>query len=667
MGVGAAGALSLTGGTTYYEMLADARTGQVTAENQVQVTHRGADITLGKLTVYANANTCNATTTISVRKNASSTSQSVSFSASTSGTAVDSTHSDTITAGDKFNLIASPGGSGTFSAVFMSCECSYAGAALKYQGCVRAATTHVPNDAWFPAGNPLTGGVASVKLNTAGTIRNLFIRVSTADSANGAITVQLNGSNTGVTVSTVASTTGILEDTTHTASVAAGDVCQFKYTGGSGTISLAPESFQFLSSGAAADCIVALGNSPTRSANASARFIPILGGLTPAATESDAITTLTFPATASYLTLQLSANTYTGAVTVKSRKNGADGNQSLSISAGATGTFQDTSNSDSYAINDTIDISIIGGTANSGTIPYAGMLVLDASPVVVALTALVAIQVSARASASASAALAALANMQASSRTQPSGVAPILGRAAAISAAKAIPSGVAPISGRIAAIARAAAAPSGSVSLTGNATAQTKSRAVAIWTAVLSAIATTQSKASGQARGDVSLSAQAQSQARGAAAAAGTAALYARAQSQVRGAAAVAGSAALAGRAIVQAAGRAAISGTVQLAGRVVAQARATAAVTGVVALYGRAQIAARAVGRTTGVAALFGRAVTAFKAALAEFLRAKPAVSVHTVLRTGTADTELGTGSVETDVSTGTVTTTVRQVVEDI
>lgn len=56
------------------------------------------------------------------------------------------------------------------------------------------------------------------------------------------------------------------------------------------------------------------------------------------------------------------SNTRATATTVKTRKNGADGNQSISVTT--TGILQDTTNSDSIASGDLISISVTTGTGS---------------------------------------------------------------------------------------------------------------------------------------------------------------------------------------------------------------------------------------------------------------------------------------------------------------
>lgn len=68
--------------------------------------------------------------------------------------------------------------------------------------------------------------------------------------------------------------------------------------------------------------------------------------------------------TFSKLAVVLSANTR-GSSTVTFRVNGADGNQTVAISASGTGQFQDTSNSDTIAANDAVCLKEVTGSGGS--------------------------------------------------------------------------------------------------------------------------------------------------------------------------------------------------------------------------------------------------------------------------------------------------------------
>lgn len=80
------------------------------------------------------------------------------------------------------------------------------------------------------------------------------------------------------------------------------------------------------------------------------------------------------------LFMRLTANSATTAHTVRSRKNGADGTMSISIASGATGVFEDTTNSDSLTTNDDFNVSFVEGNA-SCTATMLGAVLSNASDI----------------------------------------------------------------------------------------------------------------------------------------------------------------------------------------------------------------------------------------------------------------------------------------------
>lgn len=88
---------------------------------------------------------------------------------------------------------------------------------------------------------------------------------------------------------------------------------------------------------------------------------PIISG---SATENLTQCTIRFPATLDKFRIYVYANNTTNTCTFKSRVNGADGNLLITVGAGLTGEFEDTSNSDSLSSGDEINYSI--NTPTSG-------------------------------------------------------------------------------------------------------------------------------------------------------------------------------------------------------------------------------------------------------------------------------------------------------------
>lgn len=77
----------------------------------------------------------------------------------------------------------------------------------------------------------------------------------------------------------------------------------------------------------------------------------------------------------SRIAIVISANDTTGAGTLKSRINGADGSQSVSIPAGTTGTFVDENNTDAIIATDQYDLVLTTGSGGT-TVAYTSSYVV---------------------------------------------------------------------------------------------------------------------------------------------------------------------------------------------------------------------------------------------------------------------------------------------------
>lgn len=75
--------------------------------------------------------------------------------------------------------------------------------------------------------------------------------------------------------------------------------------------------------------------------------------------------------TLSHLYVNVTANTVSATSTIRTRKNGANGGQSVSIGSDATGLFEDTSNTDSLADGDLACYQVVAGADGGGSITLA--------------------------------------------------------------------------------------------------------------------------------------------------------------------------------------------------------------------------------------------------------------------------------------------------------
>ena len=89
-----------------------------------------------------------------------------------------------------------------------------------------------------------TQSIAEFAIPLNGTFSNLYVNIDTnANSVNGTVTVNRNGSNTSIVATVTALTTGVFSDTSHSQAFSAGDTIQFEMSQATtgtfaGTISL---------------------------------------------------------------------------------------------------------------------------------------------------------------------------------------------------------------------------------------------------------------------------------------------------------------------------------------------------------------------------------------------------------------------------------------------
>lgn len=178
--------------------------------------------------------------------------------------------------------------------------------------------------------------------------------------------VNKNGSNTALTFTIPIATSGWFFDTSNTVSLVDGDLINVEVSPGGVSGSLTCGNTNI--------CLETVDHISTIVANKIANYNTSntyydygWGVINRNTNESNRQTEMYQKSILSNFRTYVSSNgTTTGPCTIDVRKNGADGNQGISISAGATGEFVDTSNIDSYDPGDLLSLQIdnTSGDAN---------------------------------------------------------------------------------------------------------------------------------------------------------------------------------------------------------------------------------------------------------------------------------------------------------------
>ena len=214
--------------------------------------------------------------------------------------------------------------------------------------------------------NNATEANAQITRRSSGKSSGLYIRVITNTvTATSTLTSRKNAGAGAQTVSIGSSATGEFRDTTNTDTIAAADKFNARLvTGSTGTsmvITLIGHIFS-----ADSGTVKKHGAKPSGTLNnASTLFQCLSNAGNSETTESNAQWKARCSCTAKNYLINVSANATTVATTFTFRKNTANGNMTMSVGAGATGIFEDTTHTDSIVSGDLINNQI--SPTNTGT------------------------------------------------------------------------------------------------------------------------------------------------------------------------------------------------------------------------------------------------------------------------------------------------------------
>lgn len=236
----------------------------------------------------------------------------------------------------------------------------------------RAGSTGVSSGvtAYWTCAGPLaqsgTESVTEMPVREAGVFNNLYIRVFTNTLNQTAVfTTRKSQADTAITLSVSAAATGVFEDTSNSASYADTDeiACKMVIAAGSGSIIVTQVAHQFepTDTSKTVVCLAAFAAVNITSASATQYTQPCCT-MAVGATEADQKWRVGAGFTSSNFYVNVNANARTTTTTFRTRVNGANGNQLVSVVAAATGIFEDTSNSDTLADGDDYNYSWTTGT-----------------------------------------------------------------------------------------------------------------------------------------------------------------------------------------------------------------------------------------------------------------------------------------------------------------
>lgn len=353
-----------------------------TTESQTQITWRTAGI-FSSLRAKLSSNTyALLSSTIKFRVGGANGNQALSIPAGSTGEFVDAVDTDTITAGSQIDLqIVTQAGAGDFISI-TSVSLLFAASSKTVKKIVAAnatstfataaATGYIRfGGALSPVALETTEANAQAKLFVNGTLTNFFVNVVTnARTTTTTLGSRIGGVNGNLSVSVLTTATGIYEDTTDSDTLSsAGTLVCFYQTNGAGpdtgAFGMHAVGAELTTTDSTSVVVNAGGKTNTATTTAYGPFGGILtnGDLN----ESDTPIQAQTPFTVSKLTIHVQNNSGGGVTTLNLRKNGGNGNSSVSIPTLTTGFLTDSSDSDSVVPTDELDYQIVSATATNFT------------------------------------------------------------------------------------------------------------------------------------------------------------------------------------------------------------------------------------------------------------------------------------------------------------
>jgi hypothetical protein len=304
------------------------------------------------------------------------------------GDCEDSSNTDTLTAGDLFNIAYTDTGTNSVCSwiaanVEMSSGHGNFHGAAQYVGVVYdvpSATRYFGYTGTLIADGVTNENFPQMKIRAYDTQTALQVRVTANARVNNSVFKnRINGADAGATITFGSGVTGLIEVTGLTDAIADGDTVSISVTLLTGvediTVSFAVGTFK--SSTNKSEIFSGAHSGFARTASATPTNYPI-GGRTVVDTDANNRIKPGFSGIASNLRCYLSGNTYTGAGTLELVKNGSAVLTTTIGVGGGAGWYENTVDTVTFNDTDEFSFQLVGGT--SGSVTFANMGITFSPP-----------------------------------------------------------------------------------------------------------------------------------------------------------------------------------------------------------------------------------------------------------------------------------------------
>lgn len=325
------------------------------------------------------SNTLDASATYTLQKNSTDTSVVVTVGSGQTGFFSDTSNTASLSAGDYLGWEATAGGTtGQCNVTVMGFETEpdTASNTVTFFG-INSSSSDAFTSAgtWFycpqgQRGESTTESEQQFEMVNSCTAKRM-IAMTGVNSWDADVTLvsRVNGADGNMTVTVGASQTGAFEDSSNSDSLSDGDLFNWKITvaSGSGTFNLEKLGCNLVSTDDQCYLWVGTDGPGTAVDDGLTRYIALAGEApSTSTTESDTEYTPQSNVTLSNLVAKIPFNNTPSGTVIRTRKNGGNGNQSITLGSSQTGTFEDTTNTDSLAGGtDTANYQVV--TQSGGT------------------------------------------------------------------------------------------------------------------------------------------------------------------------------------------------------------------------------------------------------------------------------------------------------------
>jgi len=356
-------------GTTLYYSMGGYRYGQSVEINNKCRIHE--TLTAKNLYVCVLENTLNNSTTVRSRKNGANGNLSVSIPAGTTGEFEDTVNSDSLVSGDDFNYQSVAGGSsGLIRYSYISCTIEHATVQTSIL-CLTYPWNGYTGNTYYDTINGKAYGTLVSETNAQYTIRfsctlsRLNVYVSSNNVVNATtVRTRKNGANGAQSISIPGKTSGYFENGVNQDSLVSGDMVNLQEVvaagGKAGYIYI--EKMQMMMKVTASDSFLLYSGLSAGDLFVwdATYYYYICGLCVRRLLESDVrLKTRAVYIKLNNLFVRVVSNAQINSTTFRTRRNGGNGNLSVSIPAGATGAFEDTTHEDTILIGDRINYQLV--------------------------------------------------------------------------------------------------------------------------------------------------------------------------------------------------------------------------------------------------------------------------------------------------------------------